>query len=264
MKKQTQITALEAKLINAIAYHVMSQSNGRTPESIDDHGQFGTWLWLDDFAETMDCTVDQAKGVLTSIKKKGWVGTSEEGTEDAAIYFTDAGFAIFQQVDEQKIEKTCPVCGREFKSARAMRTHVGRSNCRHHFDKAMDQRMADELLDAEYEIDVEHHKAVTGEAPETAAPKCEKCDTELKPMIGDPKTLVCGKCGDHGKTPEAPKNICLCGCLGETKKKRLFLQGHDMKLKSRIKNFPETLVPEQIAHAKANWPTFWAKYQGAK
>lgn len=96
-----EITSLEAKLLNVIAYHEMAQSNGAKPETLEDHGIFGTWLWLDDFAVEMGISVQQIKGVLTSLKKKGWVRTSDEGTEDAAIAFTEAGFAAWQSVDSQ-------------------------------------------------------------------------------------------------------------------------------------------------------------------
>ena len=100
MMETNGITSLEAKMLNVIAYHEYAQSNGAKPESLEHHGIFGTWLWLDEFAGDMGVTTQQIKGVLTSLKKKGFVKTSDEGTEDAAIRFTEAGFAAWQIVDD--------------------------------------------------------------------------------------------------------------------------------------------------------------------
>ena len=88
-----KITKLEAKLIESIAFDEMAESNGGMPESASD---VNVYLWLDERASFMGVSVPSAKGVLTSLKKKGLVGSSQEG-DDSGVWFTEKGFEIFKE-----------------------------------------------------------------------------------------------------------------------------------------------------------------------
>lgn len=108
------LTALEAKLLNNIAYDEMNSSNTRTPVS---HDEVHCYLWLDERANALGISEQAAGGVLTSLQKKGLIGVEapnckhndeeREGTRrgnrdpDGGVWFTEAGFAAFQKVDAE-------------------------------------------------------------------------------------------------------------------------------------------------------------------
>ena len=87
-----EITKLEADFLEIIAMNEMNESNGSYPESAD---EVNCYLWLDEYCVDMGISINAIKGVLTSCKKKGWVRTVDEGSEDAGISFTEEGYNAF-------------------------------------------------------------------------------------------------------------------------------------------------------------------------
>ena len=93
------ITILEQKMLDAIFNHEFINCDPACAADVD------TWLHLDSFATEMKCSTDQAKGVLTSLKKKALVTTQSEGTEDASICFTDEGYTTYiKSITDKKEE----------------------------------------------------------------------------------------------------------------------------------------------------------------
>jgi hypothetical protein len=88
----TSTTKNEKALLIAIAHHEMCPANGITPETI---GETGTYCWVDDFADAIDLTIPQTKGVLGSLVAKDLLVINFGGTEDAEVDFTPEGFAEF-------------------------------------------------------------------------------------------------------------------------------------------------------------------------
>jgi len=98
----TNVTKLEAKVLNAIAYAEMSTANGRTPQTID---ETGTYLWVDEIAGEIDETIPRTKGAIGSLTAKKLITVRFWDKNDNVVDFTAAGFAAWQAVDE-RLEKT--------------------------------------------------------------------------------------------------------------------------------------------------------------
>lgn len=90
----TNLTPNEIDVLNGIAYHEMSRSNGATPDDISDTG---TYCWVDDFSATL--TGAQVKGVLSSLVQKNLIMVHDERNDDNTVDFTPEGFAAFQAND---------------------------------------------------------------------------------------------------------------------------------------------------------------------
>jgi DNA-binding MarR family transcriptional regulator len=93
----TNLTDYEGKVLNAIAYHEMNPSNGMRPETASD---VGTWGWTDDFAADAGITIPQAKGVLSSLVKKGLVKVLQYDVNETVVSFTVEGYAAWETVDD--------------------------------------------------------------------------------------------------------------------------------------------------------------------
>lgn len=96
-----QVTKLEALVLNDTAYHEHCASNGGRPECADD---VHPWLWVDEIAANCGITMDQVKGVLASLVQKDWVGISDGGTDEAAIWFTEAGYQAWLTIDDNRAD----------------------------------------------------------------------------------------------------------------------------------------------------------------
>lgn len=94
-----QMTEYEFKVMNAIAHSEYTPINGATPE---DSGDCSTWLWPSDIAKEVSLTVNQVKGVLSSLVKKEWIvigyACKELGDTDDSVDFTEEGFVCWQHV----------------------------------------------------------------------------------------------------------------------------------------------------------------------
>ena len=90
----TKITAFEKATLNWIGFAEMSTYNGHYPLTNDCE----TWCWADEIAAHAGCTVKQIRGTLASLVKKNLIGIVDAGTEDAAVYFTDAGYEEFKRL----------------------------------------------------------------------------------------------------------------------------------------------------------------------
>ena len=93
----TNLTANEIEVLNGIAYHEMATSNGAKPETKD---ETGTYCWVEDFSASL--TPDQVKGVISSLVKKGLIRVDEYDDENTTVDFTDAGFKVWQENDDDR------------------------------------------------------------------------------------------------------------------------------------------------------------------
>jgi hypothetical protein len=96
MAKTINLTVNEIDVLNGIAYHEMSSANTSKPKDIS---ETGTYCWADDFSKTL--TAAQVKGVLASLVKKRLIIISPYDG-DTVVDFTPAGFAAFQQHDDNR------------------------------------------------------------------------------------------------------------------------------------------------------------------
>jgi hypothetical protein len=93
----TNLTALEAAVLYAIAHHEMNSINGARPAN---HREVATWSWADAFAADASAktgtkiSTASAKGAMGSLAVKGLIWTQGTG-RDAEVGFTEEGFAAF-------------------------------------------------------------------------------------------------------------------------------------------------------------------------
>lgn len=91
------ITFNEADVLNGIAYHEYNVGNGAAPECAED---VSTYCWAGDFSATL--TINQVKGVLSSLVKKELIviqdnGVNDGGVKETLVDFTKAGFEVWQE-----------------------------------------------------------------------------------------------------------------------------------------------------------------------
>jgi DNA-binding MarR family transcriptional regulator len=95
------VTDLEAKVLNWIAYADHAPSNGAKPTDIS---QTGTYLWVDEIGSDIGVPTATAKGAVGSLTAKDLISvvdTISDGEKENLVDFTDAGFAAWQAVDEK-------------------------------------------------------------------------------------------------------------------------------------------------------------------
>jgi hypothetical protein len=90
-KKIMNVTANEIAVLNDMAHHEMNPGNGARPTCAAD---VCTFCWVEDFGPGL--TLNQVKGVVSSLVKKGLIVVSEDD-EHNVVDFTDAGFAVFEE-----------------------------------------------------------------------------------------------------------------------------------------------------------------------
>jgi len=85
-----KLTEMESKTLNAVAHHLYNPLNGGTPTTVEDSQ---TWCFVDDFAQTTGYTVNQTKGILSSLSKKDLVIIDDNShiDDDNTIQLTELG-----------------------------------------------------------------------------------------------------------------------------------------------------------------------------
>lgn len=86
------ITDFEFHVMNAIAHDEMTPANCDTPQS---HDETGCWCWPERYTRD-DLDVQQVKGVLSSLVKKGLITISEYDRDDNEVDFTKNGFDVWK------------------------------------------------------------------------------------------------------------------------------------------------------------------------
>lgn len=81
------MTELETTLLNIIATHEYNPLNGAKPTTPEEST---TFLWVDELAAEMDCTMNCVKGVLSSLVKKELIVITED-PEDNIVTITEKG-----------------------------------------------------------------------------------------------------------------------------------------------------------------------------
>ena len=89
-----KLTELETQMLENICSHEMNEVNGAT-EWIEDADMTVTYYWAEDFAKGIG-SVNQVKGVVTSLVKKGLVVVQEDSMEDSMIWLTDEGLQAWK------------------------------------------------------------------------------------------------------------------------------------------------------------------------
>jgi hypothetical protein len=84
---KAKMTVLETSVLNIIATSEYNQLNGSIPRTVDESS---TWLWTDELAADAGLTVNQVKGVLGSLVKKGLVDIDDLDA-DSCIQITKLG-----------------------------------------------------------------------------------------------------------------------------------------------------------------------------
>jgi len=87
------ITPLEALALNHYAFDEMNPVNGARPESADD---VHCYVWIDELAPHLDISMSAAKGVVSSLVKKGLVQvSSDEDPQERGLNFTEEGYRVW-------------------------------------------------------------------------------------------------------------------------------------------------------------------------
>jgi len=83
------MTPYEKSVLNIIATSEYNQNNGSIPRTVEESA---TWLFVDDIAEDAGLTVNQVKGVLGSLVKKGLIDIDDiDAEEDTLVQITKNG-----------------------------------------------------------------------------------------------------------------------------------------------------------------------------
>lgn len=92
------VTAMECAVIDEIIHHEMSALNGSSPETYADIWH-GTYCWADDFTSEVCPNVEQVKGVLSSLTKKGLVTINklDDEVEGNTVIVTKLGYEAWKQ-----------------------------------------------------------------------------------------------------------------------------------------------------------------------
>lgn len=82
------MTEYEKSILNSIATSEYNRLNGEIPRNTEDSA---TWLFVDELAEDNGLTMNQVKGVLGSLVKKGLIDIDDVDAEETLIQITKAG-----------------------------------------------------------------------------------------------------------------------------------------------------------------------------
>ena len=94
----THLTDLEKLVLNNITLHEMNEVNGAN-EHIETVDHTITFYWPEDFAKGLE--VNQVRGVVTSLVKKGLVVVQED-IEHNTIWLTEEGLVAWKSVLSSK------------------------------------------------------------------------------------------------------------------------------------------------------------------
>jgi hypothetical protein len=100
-----KLTAMEADLLNLLAYDLYNASNGSRPTCLNDVGAVWTWSIVDAWPHATRAL----PGVASSLVKKGLISTTLRSKglrrgepDDATMGLTAAGYEAWQTVDSGK------------------------------------------------------------------------------------------------------------------------------------------------------------------
>lgn len=94
------LSKLELKAMDSIAYNEMNPLNGSRPESADD---VCCWLWVDEIARDLGVSIPVAKGVVGSLAAKGFIVVAEyEGAESNQVDFSKEGYRVWDELSERR------------------------------------------------------------------------------------------------------------------------------------------------------------------
>ena len=82
------MTDYEKSVLNIIATDECNSLNGSIPRTVEESA---TWLFIDQVAEDASLTVNQVKGVLGSLVKKGLIDIDDIDEEETLVQITKAG-----------------------------------------------------------------------------------------------------------------------------------------------------------------------------
>ena len=88
--KEQKMTEMEKSILNIIATSEFNKLNGSIPRNTDESA---TWLFIDELAEDSGLTINQVKGVLGSLTKKGIIDIDmdEDMEEETLVQITKKG-----------------------------------------------------------------------------------------------------------------------------------------------------------------------------
>ena len=82
------MTENEKSILNIIARSEYNQNNGSIPRTVEESA---TYLFIDELADDSGLTVNQVKGVLGSLVKKGLVDVDDFDDEETLVQITKDG-----------------------------------------------------------------------------------------------------------------------------------------------------------------------------
>ena len=85
---EIKMTEYEKSVLNIIATSEFNQLNGSIPRTVEESA---TWLFVDEIADDASLTMNQVKGVLGSLVKKGLIDIDDIDAEETLIQITKKG-----------------------------------------------------------------------------------------------------------------------------------------------------------------------------
>ena len=82
------MTELETSVLNIIATSDYNALNGSIPRTVEESA---TCLWVDEIADEAGLTMNQVKGVLGSLVKKGLIDIDDIDAKETLIQITENG-----------------------------------------------------------------------------------------------------------------------------------------------------------------------------
>jgi DNA-binding MarR family transcriptional regulator len=82
------MTEYEKSVLNIIATSEFNQLNGSIPRTTEESA---TWLFVDEIAEDAGLSMNQVKGVLGSLVKKGMINIDDIDADETLLQITKKG-----------------------------------------------------------------------------------------------------------------------------------------------------------------------------
>jgi hypothetical protein len=91
------LTENESSILNIIGRSEFNQNNGSLPRTVEESA---TWLFIDDLADDSGLTINQTKGVLGSLVKKGiiYIDIDELDGGETMVQISQEGIHCFWDV----------------------------------------------------------------------------------------------------------------------------------------------------------------------
>jgi len=88
-ENKMDMTEYEKSILNLIGTDEMNQNNGSLPRTVEESA---TWVFTDQLADDSGLTVNQVKGVLSSLVKKGLINIDDyDADEESLVNITKKG-----------------------------------------------------------------------------------------------------------------------------------------------------------------------------